>query len=106
MRELTEAEKRRKAINLWEEAVALLHNAYHKADLTSRLTRNRTALVVEQTALALDKIEEAMSLGFSAIVDEDIARKEAEREAKRKESMAQKYPDGDVRNLIKVKEGL
>lgn len=85
MRDLTESEKRTKAVKLWEEATALLHSAYHKADMTCRLTSNRSEKAVEQTALALDKMDEAMALGFHAICDEDIEQRHIEREAKRKQ---------------------
>lgn len=106
MRELTENEKRKKAVLLWREATELLHNAYTKADSTSRLMSNKTQLVLEKTALALDFIEEAMALGLSEYVDEDVSKKEEEREARRKEReelKAHKYPIGDIRNCIKVK---
>ena len=90
MRELTESEKRTKAVKLWEEATALLHSAYYKADRTNRLMANRSEMAVEQTALALDKMEEAMALGFCSICDEDIEQRIIALEAKRKQREEQR----------------
>lgn len=90
MRDLTESEKRTKAVKLWEEATALLHSAYYNADRTCRLTLNRSEKAVEQAALALDKMDEAMSLGFYSICDEDIEQRKIALEAKRKQREEQK----------------